>query len=190
MNGKPSDAGKETLPAKPLVEEAFEELKPLLRPGTEDEAEVLLESLIVRESHQGPLPPARELKNYDLALPGAAERIVAMAEREQSHRHGLESTMVNAEADLKKRGQWIALAALVAMLAIVAYFGFLGQAGAGAALGSAIIVGVVVAFLGQRHIARSYAASEAAEETEAGPPANKQSNSKAAIRASKKRRRR
>lgn len=38
-------------------------------------------------SFQGPLPPPGMLRQYDEVAPGTAERIIAMAESEQRHRH-------------------------------------------------------------------------------------------------------
>ena len=37
-------------------------------------------------SYEGPLPPSAEFGRYNEILPGAAERILAMAEREQEAR--------------------------------------------------------------------------------------------------------
>lgn len=37
--------------------------------------------------HSGLLPSAEELENYDSIVPGAAARIITMAEEEQEHRH-------------------------------------------------------------------------------------------------------
>ena len=34
----------------------------------------------------GPLPPSKEFGGYEQALPGAANRILAMAEQESEHR--------------------------------------------------------------------------------------------------------
>jgi uncharacterized membrane protein len=45
---------------------------------------------IVATSHHGPLPPSWEMREYEIILPGAATRIIAMAEREQAHRHSWE----------------------------------------------------------------------------------------------------
>lgn len=39
----------------------------------------------------GPLPTPDILKEYDVALPGAAERIMIMAEKEQEHRHNFDN---------------------------------------------------------------------------------------------------
>lgn len=39
----------------------------------------------------GPLPPAEELDHYNQVLPGSAERIVQMAEKQQVHMHKRET---------------------------------------------------------------------------------------------------
>lgn len=44
----------------------------------------------VSKLHQGPLPAPEDLHRYDELVPGAANRIIAMAEREQAHRMNLE----------------------------------------------------------------------------------------------------
>ena len=54
---------------------------------------------IIRQSQvafSGPIPPPNLLKKYDDALPGAADRILSMAEKEQSHRHLSEDKQVDA----------------------------------------------------------------------------------------------
>lgn len=177
MNGKQDEGPKAAVhDLKPQVEEALDELRPLILPGKEEEAGVVLEAYF--ESHRGPLPPASELRNYDLVLPGAAERILSMAEREQRHRHELESTIVGTEAALRARGQWFALAALIASLLVVTSFAAFGAPEAGAWLGGAIIVAVVGSFLGQRLMKRGTQDSEAPVDQ---PPA--QTNTKGGLRA-------
>ena len=41
----------------------------------------------------GPLPPPEDLERYDKVIPGAAERIISMAEEEMKHRHVNEDIM-------------------------------------------------------------------------------------------------
>jgi uncharacterized membrane protein len=107
--------------------------------------------MIVQHSHHsGPLPSAREFRIYESVVPGAGNRIIALAEREQAHRHGLESKVVTTELKFKGRGQWFALLALLASLGVVTGFAFIGHPGYGSALGSAVIIGVVALFLGQK----------------------------------------
>ena len=45
----------------------------------------------------GPLPPPEVFRQYDQILPGAAERILQMAERQANHRQSLEAKLVDAE---------------------------------------------------------------------------------------------
>jgi uncharacterized membrane protein len=42
------------------------------------------------EMFQGPLPPPSVLEHYDRIVPGAAQRILAMAEQQATHRQALE----------------------------------------------------------------------------------------------------
>lgn len=49
---------------------------------------------VASEAFAGPLPPPHLLAGYEQALPGLAERIVAMAENEGTHRRSLESRLV------------------------------------------------------------------------------------------------
>lgn len=48
-------------------------------------------SVSLQAQWAGPLPPPAALENFNRIVPGAAERIIAMAEAEQKHRHALES---------------------------------------------------------------------------------------------------
>lgn len=48
-----------------------------------------IESISVSQSshYSGPLPMPEDLEKYDKVVPGAAERIISMAEKEMKHRH-------------------------------------------------------------------------------------------------------
>ena len=50
----------------------------------------------------GPLPPSNEFGGYEQALPGAANRILAMAEQESDHRRINEDKIV--QHSIKKSG--------------------------------------------------------------------------------------
>ena len=54
---------------------------------------------------QGPLPPPELLKGYDDILPGSANRILTMAEGEQTHRHGMEERSMKYGASIAVIGQ-------------------------------------------------------------------------------------
>ena len=82
----------------------------------------------IRSVFSGPMPPPDLLRQYEEIIPGSAERLLAMAEREARHRHTMEQTALQAEVELnqqllhghqegEKRGQRFALT--IALVAII-----------------------------------------------------------------------
>ena len=55
-------------------------------------------------SFSGPLPPPEALARYNEVIPGGAERILAMAERQSAHRELLEAEVVSANVSSQKMG--------------------------------------------------------------------------------------
>jgi uncharacterized membrane protein len=53
------------------------------------------------------------LAKYDEVLPGLAERIVALAEKQSTHRQSLEMATVGGNIAAQARGQWLAFAIVV-----------------------------------------------------------------------------
>ncbi len=72
----------------------------------------------------GPLPVAAEFGEYEHVLPGSAERLLAMAESEQRHRHGLETE--DAVHDRKKDNRGLAWGGTLTVLGMVLAFLSLG----------------------------------------------------------------
>lgn len=140
--------GKRELQVSPdgAVDEALEKLKPFLRPEKAKEARVVL-TRTVSKPHSGPIPSADELEHLEQVLPGLADRVVSMAEREQSHRHGTMENLLDKEFALRGRGQWMALGALVLLLLAVVVIAWLGDTKSAAWLGAATIVAVVSVFI-------------------------------------------
>ncbi len=54
-------------------------------------------------AYSGPIPPATEFKEYEKTLPGAADRILKMAENENAHRHKEESCLRDAAFKLDNK---------------------------------------------------------------------------------------
>lgn len=54
-----------------------------------EEPEMGMSLSVTRHHHKGPLPDPETLRKYDDIIPNGAERIMAMAEREQKQRHGM-----------------------------------------------------------------------------------------------------
>lgn len=76
--------------------------------------------LVKRTVHQefsGPLPQPEDLQRYDAIVPGAADRIIAMAETQALHRQDIEKNSVASEIALRRNGQGCGLAIVLAGLA-------------------------------------------------------------------------
>lgn len=80
---------------------------------------------IMREQYSGPLPLPQHFEEYERICPGAADRILTLAERQTAHRHSLEGKDLDARIDdrktvrnLEKRGQGFGF--LIGVVAIIA----------------------------------------------------------------------
>lgn len=73
-------------------------------------------------SFSGPIPPPALLKEYDEALPGCAERVVQMAEREQSARHTDNRKLVHNDR-LRAIFAFVVSLALIAAAVFATYLG-------------------------------------------------------------------
>lgn len=78
-----SSKDENSLPA--AVEDAA--LQEVLQDVPADARKIIIQAFRQSESHSGWLPTPKYLQEYEAILPGLAERIVALPEREQAHRH-------------------------------------------------------------------------------------------------------
>lgn len=95
----------------------------------------------------GPIPPPAHLEQYERILPGAAERILKMAEEQSAHRRSLETKVIDSGVISSNRGLWFGFIIGLAGFSIVGYSAYLGYealAGIIAALDLGSLVGVFV----------------------------------------------
>ena len=71
-------------------------------------------------SFSGPLPPPAMFSAYEDVLPGGADRIMKMAEKEQNYR--IATYPIN-----KKRGQWLGATAVLAGISAAVLLGIFGN---------------------------------------------------------------
>ena len=97
----------------------------------------------VKTEFSGPLPPPDALEKYERVSPGAAKRIIAMVETQNSHRHELEKTFVDNEYKQENKGQ--NCAAIIGTLAIICgtIAGVSGAQWTGSVIGGLVVVGLV-----------------------------------------------
>lgn len=101
--------------------------------------------------HSGPLPSPKMLKEYDAVLPGGAERIFAMAEKEQSARLKYNHDALSGEISLDRRGQWMGFSIAIIILVMAAIFAWRGNTTFAGTLVAIDLIGLVSVFvLGRR----------------------------------------
>lgn len=77
--------------------------------------------LVHQEAYQGPLPHPDLLVKYEEIIPGSAERILSMAEKEQQHRHQLENEVIKKEIAQKGRGLYFGFTLALLIIVVGAY---------------------------------------------------------------------
>jgi uncharacterized membrane protein len=76
-------------------------------------------NLTVQQSVQfsGPMPPPSLLEKYEAILPGAAERMMKMAENQSQHRHQIETKVIEGDIRNSRWGLRFAFVLCCAFLA-------------------------------------------------------------------------
>jgi uncharacterized membrane protein len=112
----------------------------------------------IRAIFSGPIPPPDLLQAYEDAVPGLADRLVAMAEKEGDHRRALEmrslehearnnETVVKHYADEVKRGQHYGLVIGVTAILAGSLVALNGAEIAGSFIGCGGVIGLVATFI-------------------------------------------
>ena len=110
-------------------------------------------TLLAQQSfYQGQLPPPEMMQHFQQILPDLPERIVKMAEREQIFRHTNESKYRKGFIISTYLGMIFGFLALLIACGLVFYAFYLDHATEGAAMATAIIVGVPAVFIYRRRI--------------------------------------
>lgn len=122
-------------------------LHEILQNVPEEQRELVITQLEMMESHSGWLPSPKVLHQYEEILPGLAERIVALPEREQAHRHKVVEAAFDKDSSLKARGQAFALVSLVLLVSLAFYLAWLGDIAWAARVAIFGIAGVVGIFV-------------------------------------------
>jgi uncharacterized membrane protein len=102
---------------------------------------------VTAQSFSGPLPHPTILAQYNGLFPGGAERIVAMAERNQAHRHEIETIVVRGNVRAQSRGQWFGLIVAVIGMAGAIWLIAHGQTWGGVGLGGIDVLGLAGLFI-------------------------------------------
>ncbi|HCM1919156.1 TPA: DUF2335 domain-containing protein [Salmonella enterica subsp. salamae serovar 28:r:e,n,z15] len=102
---------------------------------------------IVLKHFQGPVPPPAMLKEYDDVIPGLANRLVELTEKEQAHRHQTEAATLN----IARRGQTMAFGVVLIIILAAILFGLNGNTVLAGILVGIDLAALVAAFIAGKH---------------------------------------
>lgn len=77
--------------------------------------------------YQGPIPPPEALEYFERIVPGAATRLIGMAERQAAHRQDLESALIRGNVSSEKLGQIFGTVVFLAGLGFAGWAAYLGM---------------------------------------------------------------
>ena len=99
------------------------------------------------ERYSGPLPAPEVLERYDKIAPGAAERIIKMAEAQSLHRQDIESRVVRSDIRNSILGVLFGFIIALTALALSAFSIYLGHAVEGTIIGTGGLSGLASVFV-------------------------------------------
>jgi len=99
-----------------------------------------------RQEFSGPIPPPAILSGYDNVVPGAAERILKMAEADALHQRDIERIAIMATKNEVKVGQFFGLIVSLSALALAGFAVLHNQPWVATLLGGGTLVGIISAF--------------------------------------------
>ena len=138
------DADRETALSATIPREVLEELPENVRT-----------SVLEAAAFTGPLPPPSMFGQYESVLKGGAERIMTMAEQEQSHRIHWETTALEASARDATRGQWLGFVVSIVCIASAVSLAMSGHELVAAILAGTSVVSLVGRFVEGRSSVKS-----------------------------------
>lgn len=98
-------------------------------------------------SFSGPLPHPEILRQFEQVVPGAAERIIKMAEDQSSHRRDLEKKVIDSDIERSKWGQILGFVLALVGLSVSGVVAVIGNPWAGTVIGVGTIASLVSVFM-------------------------------------------
>jgi uncharacterized membrane protein len=130
---------------KRLVEDNPKLFEGIPKPKRQQIVKTLLVS--IKKTHNGPIPDPESLEEYSRIIPNGAERIMALAEKQSSHRMVLEKKVIISQIAQSYLGQIFAFLIGIAALGSAVYCIINGREISGSIIGIGGITGLVTAFL-------------------------------------------
>lgn len=133
------------------IEEELTTLNPEIFAGIPNKKKLeILHSLSVvsiQKSHSGPLPDPESLIQYNSVIPDGADRIMKMAENQQSHRINIENKVITSQQSQSKLGQVFGLIIGVVGIGCGTFLAAIGATTVGGIIAGGTVVSLVSVFV-------------------------------------------
>ncbi len=114
-----------------------------LEPAQAAQAVEIVRSVMVSRQFSGPLPSPQSLAQFEKAQPGAADRIISMAEKSQDHQHNWNDHAFSSEIHKGNVGMYGGLFVSILLVSGSVVCAFLGQTVVAVALVGTSAIGLV-----------------------------------------------
>lgn len=139
-----SEAHRDGLEDRPVPPESIEFIP-------EDIKEEIISRIVLQEQYSGPLAHPRIVAGYEQHLPGSADRILTMAEEQQSHRIQQENRGQRAAIERDKRAMNRGFALALGLMLVSALAIYLGSDLVGFGMVATSVVSIAGVFLYSHH---------------------------------------
>lgn len=101
---------------------------------------LLIQASRIQSSYSSPLPPPEIIEGYEKILPGSADRILTMTEKQGEHRRKLEESVVTSDIKRSNLGLWLAAGVTTIIVLCATYLAVNGrETTAGIMVGTAMV---------------------------------------------------
>lgn len=118
--------------------------------------------VLERYSYSGPTPPPEHLRDVESVIPGGANRLLKMAEKNQDHQISWETKVLEIEGRNSTLGLWFGFFALIILVSAAIFSLCIGYEGVALSLVGAVALGLIPAFIRGRGLFNFWSGKEKA----------------------------
>ena len=152
MSQKPKKKKESPIPTELIeIEEALRSVDEDVFKGVpQDKKRKILEGFsitLTEKTHLGPIPDPESLSQYNSIITNGADRIMKMAENQQSHRIEIEKKAIKSQTSQSNKGQWMGFIIAITCIIGGVYLSVSGYKEIGLTLVGTTVLGLASIFV-------------------------------------------
>lgn len=104
------------MPPDRMADEIAKRISSLVPPAQRAQVTAQVVSVVREENFSGPVPHPKHIREYEIAVPGSGDRLIAMAESEQSHIQRCQAEALAGDIADTREGRRLGFAALALLI--------------------------------------------------------------------------